>query len=277
MTRISAIYIYPIKSLGGIELNASAITRRGLEHDRRWMLVDEKNEFLTQRAYPQMALLKTAINIDSIIVYHCNKPEDVIKLPLYPAAKETITVRVWDDYCEAQYAAEAINKWFTQKLGIGCKAVYMPDESKRKLDPDYALSAEDITSFSDGYPILLVSEASLEDLNSKLQIAVPMDRFRPNIVITGTNAFAEDTMKHFTINHSNFYGVKLCGRCAVTTTNQQTGERGKEPLKTLASYRTINNKVCFGQNIICESGGKISVGDEIIIIETAAAGKIISL
>ncbi|RYD79675.1 MAG: MOSC domain-containing protein [Sphingobacteriales bacterium] len=267
MITISSLHIYPIKSLGGIELKSATITQRGLEYDRRWMLVDEKNEFLTQRVYPQMTLLKTGVNENSITVYHLQNPGDIIELSLQPAKKETVTVKVWDDYCEAQYADDNINKWFSEKLGIACKAVYMPDDSKRKLDRKYALTDDDITGFADGYPILLISEASLDDLNSKLETPVPMDRFRPNIVITGTEAFAEDSMKHFIINNTNFYGVKLCGRCIITTTNQQTGERSKEPLKTLATYRTINNKVCFGQNVICVDCGKINIGDELTIIQ----------
>lgn len=267
MPSVSALYIYPIKSLGGIALSSSAITKRGLEHDRRWMLVDDNNEFLTQRAYSQMALLKTAIIRDSIIAYHSDDANDIIQLPLHPAPKETVTVKVWDDYCEGQYADDNVNEWFSQKLGISCKAVFMPDDSKRKLDPKYAKSDQDITGFADGYPILVISEASLEDINNRLEEPVPMDRFRPNIVITGTAAFAEDTMRMFRINNSNFYGVKLCGRCIITTTNQQTGERGKEPLKTLTGYRTINNKVCFGQNVICDDNGQINIGDDIQIIE----------
>ena len=273
MIRVAALYIYPIKSLGGIGLSSSNITQRGLQYDRRWMLVDEKNEFLTQRTYPQMALLKTTIEEDSIGIYHSKNPADVLKLSLHPSPGETITVKVWDDYCDAQYASNEANAWFSQKLGIACKAVFMPDSSKRKLDAGYARSDEDITGFADGYPVLVIGQASLDDLNSRLSQPVPMDRFRPNIVIEGAEAYAEDSMKEFTINGTSFYGVKLCGRCIVTTTNQQTGERGKEPLKTLAGYRTINNKVCFGQNVISSSEGKINVGDTIEIIETGVVGK----
>lgn len=268
MIHVAALYIYPIKSLGGIELKSSAITPRGLAHDRRWMLVDEKNEFLTQRVYPQMALLKTAIDQEDILIYHSDDPSDLIKVPLQPTQKETIIVKVWDDYCEAQYADNEVNEWFSKKLGLACKAVFMPDSSKRKLDGVYALSDEDITGFADGYPLLFISQASLNDLNSRLSEPVPMDRFRPNIVLEGTEAYAEDGMKEFTINRTSFYGVKLCGRCIVTTTNQHTGERGKEPLRTLATYRTINNKVCFGQNVISSGSGKIAVGDTIELVTT---------
>lgn len=274
MPSVSALYIYPVKSLGGISLASSKITKRGLEYDRRWMLVDDHKQFLTQRAHPQMALLKTAIDETSILLHHSDDPGDFLRLPLQPVPKETVTVKIWDDYCEGQYAEEEQNEWLSKKLGISCKAVFMPDDSKRKLDPKYAKNDEDITGFADGYPVLLISEASLQDLNNRLDKPVPMDRFRPNIVIAGTAAFAEDTMKIFRIGSSNFYGVKLCGRCIITTTNQQTGERGKEPLKTLAGYRTINNKVCFGQNVICEEGGSISIGEHVEIIEKGTVVKL---
>lgn len=265
MPRISALYIYPIKSLGGIAIGSAMLTKRGLQYDRRWMLVDEKNRFLTQREYPQMALLKTAIESTSITVHHSAAKNDEIKIPLIPSSTTTVLVEVWDDVCAAIVADDSINQWFSRKLGITCKAVYMPDETERPVDKRYAKESSDITSFSDAYPILLVSEASLDDLNRRLESPVPMDRFRPNLVISGTGAYAEDTMKQFRINGLNFYGVKLCGRCVVTTTDQQTGERNKEPLKTMATYRNINGKVCFGQNVICPHYGEVKVGDEIFI------------
>jgi uncharacterized protein YcbX len=143
----------------------------------------------------------------------------------------------------------------------------MPESSKRKVDPLYAITNDDITSFSDACPILLIGQASLDDLNSRLEIPLPMNRFRPNIVFKGGFPYQEDSMKQFKITKMNFYGVELCGRCAITTTNQETAERGKEPLKTLATYRTINNKVCFGQNIISIGNGSISVGDTIELYE----------
>ncbi len=263
MLVVSELYIYPVKSLGGVSLLSSVVTSRGLQYDRRWMLVDENNKFLTQREHPTMALLKTALENDSISICHSQDREDFIKLPLSPAPAPTILVNVWEDTCEAQPAVDEINEWFSRKLTIKCKAVYMPESSERKIDPDYSINENDVTSFSDGYPMLLIGQASLDDLNNRLEIPLPMNRFRPSIVFTGGLPFQEDAMKSFKINDTQFYGVKLCGRCAVTTTNQETAERGKEPLKTLATYRTINNKVCFGQNIIGRAGGEIRVGDKI--------------
>lgn len=265
MIRISGLYIYPIKSLGGIEISSANLTSRGLQNDRRWMLVDYNNKFLTQREYPEMALLKTDIGGGKILVNHSSDAADIIELPLVLTSGNRQTVQVWEDSCSALVADEKINSWFSQKLGIDCKAVFMPDDSLRAVDNKYAAHEDDITSFSDAYPVLLISEASLDDLNQKLETPVPMDRFRPNIVISSTEPFAEDHMKNFWINGLQFFGVKLCGRCVVTTTDQQTATRGKEPLKTLATYRTINGKVCFGQNVICAHSGTISIGDELII------------
>jgi uncharacterized protein YcbX len=265
MLVVSELYIYPVKSLGGISLQSAAVTSRGLQYDRRWMLVDENNTFLTQREHPAMALLKTAIENDSIVIFHSKDKNDKIELPLSPAPAPTIMVNVWEDSCEAQPAAHEVNEWFSRKLSIKCKAVYMPETSERKIDPDYSLNDNDVTSFSDGYPLLLIGQASLDDLNNRLDIPLPMNRFRPSIVFTGGIPFQEDSMKRFRINDLQFNGVKLCGRCVVTTTNQDTAERGKEPLKTLATYRTINNKVCFGQNIIGRGSGSVTVGDKIVL------------
>jgi uncharacterized protein YcbX len=266
MPIISALYIYPVKSLAGIEIDAAEMTPRGLQYDRRWMLVDEKNQFLTQREFATMALLKTAIVGSQVWVHHIAAPHDKIAFPLVPAAGNTESVQVWDDECMAQVADKTVNEWFSKKLGISCKAVYMPEESLRPVDSRYAKNSSDITSFSDAYPILMISEASLQDLNDRLEDPVPMDRFRPNIVISQTEPYAEDAMKHFLINDIDFYGVKLCSRCVVTTTDQQTGERNKEPLKTLATYRNFNGKVCFGQNIICGPSGRIQVNDTVLIV-----------
>ncbi len=265
MLQISNLYIYPIKSLGGIEVQNVELTDRGLALDRRWMLVDEHNQFLTQRSFPQMALLKTAFKENKLIVFEKDNEEDALTLDLEPVNGNNILVDVWDDHCEAQQVSTTADVWFSDKLRRNVKLVYMPDTSRRKVDEKYALH-DDITSFSDGYPVLLIGQASLDDLNYRLDQPVPMNRFRPNIVFTGGLPYQEDEMKHFKINDLDFYGVKPCGRCVMTTINQDTGAAGKEPLKTLSMYRTANNKVNFGQNILHTGFGRINVGDEIRLI-----------
>ena len=267
MLSVSGLFIYPIKSLGGIRVNEAVITDRGLQYDRRFMLVDEENMFLTQREFPVMALLRTAIEGDEIVVHHKNDIAEKIKLPLTPEPNGmNIMVRIWDDYSEAQYVSKEADEWFTDKLDFKCRLVYMPDSTQRKVDAVYALQNE-ITSFSDAYPLLLIGQSSLDDLNSRLEEALPMNRFRPNMVIAGSYSYEEDTMEHFKINGINFFGVKLCARCAITTTNQETGTTAKEPLRTLAKYRATNNKVLFGQNILCGEEGVVYVGDTVEIIK----------
>jgi uncharacterized protein len=260
MLQVSALYIYPIKSLGGIALQQTELTDRGLKHDRRWLLVDDQHVFLTQRKHPAMALLQVALTDGGLSVFPKNEPSNQLVIPFINAPAEAITVTIWDDTCTGWLISKTIDDWFTAQLGTPCHLVYMPDEALRAVDKKYATNNE-ITSFSDGYPILLISQASLDDLNQRLPVPVPMDRFRPNIVITGSAPYAEDELTLFSINNLRFAGVKLCARCVLTTIDQATGEAGKDPLKTLAGYRTRNNKVLFGQNLLHYGTGSIRVGD----------------
>ena len=265
MLQISHLFIHPIKSLGGIEIQNAQLTDRGLEHDRRWMLVDEHNQFLTQRTFPRMALLKTALKENKLIVFENDHIEDSLTLDLTPTLGEKLQVDVWDDNCEAHHISTTADVWFSKKLQRNVKLVYMPDSSRRPVDGKYALQ-NDITNFSDGYPVLIIGQSSLDDLNSRLNETIPMNRFRPNIVFTGGVPYQEDEMKYFKINGLHFYGVKPCGRCVMTTINQETSIAGKEPLRTLSMYRSANNKVNFGQNLLHTGIGRIQVGDEIRLI-----------
>lgn len=269
MPIISELYIYPIKSLGGIQVKEVQLTDRGFEYDRRWMLVDANNRFLTQREHASMALLQTALVRDGIEVYQKSKPEENVLIPFASEQKERITVTVFDDICQAVTINNEINEWFSNYLQIPCKLVYMPNDSLRKVDSRYAKEEKNITAFTDGFPVLMISEASVSDLNDRLLETLPINRFRPNLVIGGVEPFAEDKMEHFSINNISFYGVKLSARCSITTINQQTIEKGKEPLKTLATYRMKNNKIYFGQNVIPATVGKIRIGDNITILKQA--------
>lgn len=269
MITVSQLYIYPVKSLGGIAVAQASLTDRGFEHDRRWMLVDEQNRFLSQRELPAMALLQTTLHPNGIAIKNINNPAASILIPWQPATNNTIAVTVWDDTCEAILVDSTIDDWFSQQLLVKCKLVYMPDASLRKVDTRYALNNE-ITSFSDGYPILLISEASLDDLNQRLQTPVTMQHFRPNLVIKGCLPYEEDEMGEFELNGISFWGVKLCARCVVTTINPITATRGKEPLKTLATYRQQDNKIFFGQNILYNKKGFIHAGDSLTITRRIA-------
>ena len=260
MLQVSGLYVYPIKSLGGIAVDSALVTSRGLQHDRRLMLVDEDNRFLTQRVHPMMAWLQPVLEDGCLLIHHKKNSADSLHIPLQPQGSECVRVTVWDDDCEAILYDEKVNQWFSRALGFSCRLVYMPDSSERKVDKKYALR-EEITSFSDGYPMLLIGQASLDDLNKRLDIPVPMNRFRPSIVFTGGEPFAEDQFQAFTVNTIQFNGVKPCGRCVVTTIDQDDLSISKEPLKTLSSFRLKNNKVLFGQNLLHHGEGIIRVGD----------------
>ena len=262
MLQISGLYIYPIKSLPGISLTQARVTDRGFEHDRRWMLVDENNIFLTQRLLPGMTQLPLSLEKEGIRV--TNKANgDSFLVPFdagVEVAEKRAEVVVWDDTCLAEYVSDEADKWFSKALGINCRLVYMPEDSRRIVDQRYA-PADKITSFSDAYPFLVIGQASLDELNSRMTEPLPINRFRPNIVFKGGKAFEEDIMDLFTINGIDFYGVKLCARCPIPTIDQNTGAKGKEPSKTLAKYRQRDNKVYFGQNLVHRGDGIISLGD----------------
>lgn len=262
MLNVSELYIYPIKSLAGIKISRAEVTDRGFKYDRRWMLIDENNRFLSQREIAVMALLKVEIEDSGLKVTFNNTS---LKVPFLIENKNIINVKIWDDECPAQLVNEQSDKWFTNVLGINCRLVYMPDESLRVTDPRYAPDGS-VTSFADAYPFLLISQASLDDLNSRLDVALPIDRFRPNIVISGGLPYQEDLMNELNISGIIFLGAKLCARCNIPTIDQQTAKAGKEPSKTMARYRLKNNKIYFGQNLIHSGSGFIAVGDEVSVL-----------
>lgn len=270
MLSVSQLFIYPVKSLAGIALNSANVTDRGLQYDRRFMLIDENNCFLTQRKFPEMALLRTVIENSSLLVFHKNFTEEKLILPLVPEMDSTtLLVKIWDDDCEAQLISDEADNWLSERLKFSCRLVYMPELTKRKVDAKYALD-NDITSFADGYPVMIIGQESLDNLNRRLTEKIPMNRFRPSIVFTGGKAFEEDTFEHFRIKEVNFYGVKLSARCVIATTNQDTAVTGKEPLKTLSGYRMKNNKIYFGQNLLVKGIGRISTGDQIEIVKQSS-------
>lgn len=263
MLKVSQLFIYPIKSLGGIPVNSAEVTSRGFKYDRRWMLVDEQNRFITQREHTQMALIKVQIEDDGLLVsHHLNGS---VKIPFRYQEQTKHNVVIWDDTCTGVYVGVEFDEWFTRVLGLKCRLVFMPDDAEREVDQRYALPGM-ITSFADAYPFLLIGQASLDELNSRLHEALPMNRFRPNIVFIGGGAFEEDQMNQMDIAGISFYGAKLCARCIMTTIDQQTGIKAKEPLKTLAKYRFKNNKILFGQNLIHKGTGTVTVGDDITVL-----------
>lgn len=260
--QLQDIYTYPIKSLGGIRLDKAKVEEKGLKYDRRWMLVDRDGRFLTQRKYPEMALLQTKITDGGISVFDKENPSRQILVPYDSGSARYRMVTIWEDRVEAQIVNSGISLWFSEVLKIECELVFMPPSTRRKLQPEYAVNGESV-SFADGMPYLLIGQSSLDDLNSRLSNPVPMNRFRPNLVFSGGSPFQEDEWDTVTIGDARFKITKPCARCVVTTVDQQTGEKGREPLTTLSTYRNRDGKVMFGQNMLLLRGTDISVGDTI--------------
>ena len=263
---LSEIFIHPVKSMGGISVDSAVVTERGLQNDRRWLLVDENNVFITQRILPEMALISTSINNGFVQLKHKTKNIEPVSFPQEINEGENINVQIWKDNCIVLHYKAALDNWLSDIFKIKCKLVYMPGTTKRRIDKSYAFNNE-LVSFADGFPFLIIGQPSLDDLNYKLNKSIPIVRFRPNFVFTGGKAFEEDNFKKIKIGDIIFDIVKPCARCVITTTDQETTKRNKEPLLTLSSYRMVNNKVMFGQNLIHHNIGKVSVGDEIIILE----------
>jgi uncharacterized protein YcbX len=264
---LSQLFIYPVKSLGGISLASAKVEPRGLEHDRRWLLVNTDNQFLTQRQYPQMACLKVNLTENGLSFFHQNMPDETLEIGFKQFEEQAVKVRIWKDTCKANPVGEQADKWFSEQLGFDCRLMRMADEEQRLVDTDYAFKNETV-SFADAFPFLIIGQCSLDDLNSKLAHPVEMRRFRPNFVFEGGLPYAEDNWKHFSIGNLHFKGVKPCARCILTTVNPQTGEiDSKEPLKTLTTYRKQGNKILFGQNLLSIDRGEVKVGDKIEVIE----------
>jgi uncharacterized protein YcbX len=260
---LTHIYIYPIKSLGGNSLQKAKVEERGLQYDRRWMLVDKNGMFLTQREYPQMALLQVNIKDDMLEVSHKIKKISNLQLPISNnRSTDDIVVNIWNDVVIAKDVNKDSNLWFSEALGIDCQLVMMDENSDRLTNRKYTPDPKQV-SFADAYPFLIIGQESLNELNRRLKEPLPMNRFRPNFVFSGGEPFIEDTWKDFMIGNLKFRAVKLCARCVVTTVNQDTAEKAKEPLETLAKFRKVGNNVNFGQNVIAYNDGVVKVGDKI--------------
>ena len=260
---ISEIYCYPIKSLGGFRLGKAKVLAKGLEYDRRWMLTDADGHFLTQRNLPKLALFKiSSHNFPQSFEVHYM--EHQISIPIEPLGSR-FDARVWNDTVAVQEVSPECNAFFTHHLGISCRLAFFHETASRLIDADYALDASNQTSLSDGYPILLLGQSSLTDLNSRLKQPVGVDRFRPNIVFTGMHPYAEDDFREFSIGGVHLTAVKPCARCIMTTIDQQTAHKGAEPLATLSTYRKHNNRILFGMNVIPKTEGYIAEGDKIVL------------
>ncbi len=260
---LSEIWVYPIKSLPGIRVSKATVLGKGLEGDRRLMLIDENNQFMTLRTFPQMALFDVSM-VGNVIQVQSKINDRLNPLVIGGdwTSTETLKTTVWNDEVEVLEARHEFSRWFSDALNTACKLVFFPEKNTRRVDPDYV--KEDFhVSLADGYPYLIIGKSSLHDLNDRVGQDLSMKRFRPNFVFDGGSPYGEDEWRDFQIGPVRFRGVKPCGRCTIPTVDPTTGIKGNEPLRTLATYRSKNGKIYFGQNAIALNNGEIKEGDEI--------------
>ncbi|MFJ6893416.1 MOSC domain-containing protein [Streptomyces hokutonensis] len=268
---LRSIHVHPVKALRGFSPREAQVEPWGLAGDRRWALIDDGGKVVTQREHPRLALAAAELLPGGGV--RLSAPGlDPLTVPV-PEPVATVPMEIFGTKVDAVPAPDAAHVWCGAYLGFGVRLVHMDDPAERRpVDPEYGLPGETV-GFADGYPLLLTSEASLDALNSLIaqgdypaEGPLPMNRFRPNAVVAGTAAWAEDDWSRVAIGEVAFRVAKMCGRCVVTTTDQATAERGKEPLRTLARHRRIGGRLIFGQNLVPLSTGTIRVGDRVRIL-----------
>jgi MOSC domain-containing protein len=265
MAKIQALNVYPVKSCRGIALDSAAVTPTGFAHDREWLIVDANHRFLTQREEPRLALIVPMLSSNTLELSAPNRTTLVVALE---AEGESIEVVIWRDRCAAFDVGNEAAQWLSDYLGRPVRLVRFDRRRKRPSSSDWTAGVEALNQFSDGFPWLVISQASLDDLNTRLPEPLPMNRFRPNIVIEDVPPYAEDRIYEIGIGNVRLRLVKPCTRCAITTTDQRTGERTSEqPLRTLKQYRFDKQLkgVLFGQNaiLIAGAGETVRAGQEI--------------
>lgn len=268
MPILSEIHVYPVKSLAGIQVERWPVDDKGLRYDRKWMLIDKDRQFLSQRRLPKMALIKTRIEGEWLVLSAPGCAD--MRLPLNSQDGKELAVEIWDDQCLARKVDDQIDLWLSDFLQYDCRLVYHPDEAMRQVDQNYAF-ANDQTAFSDGFPFLIVSQSSLDSLNQNLPQALEMQRFRPNLVISGCEAYAEDYWRRIAIDNIEFRLPKPCSRCQVPNIDPASAIVGKQPLAILNELRKANHKVYFGQNALHNHPGQLTVGASVILLETGLA------
>ncbi|MEU9236363.1 MOSC domain-containing protein [Streptomyces subrutilus] len=269
---VQALHVHPVKSVAGTAPDEVAVEPWGLSGDRRWALVDAWGTVITQRQQPRLALAAARPAVGGAIALSApGMPELLVEVP-GPGPLEPVLL--FGKKVETAVAASTAADWFSAYLGVPVRLVHLDDPAvRRPVDPEYALPGETV-SLADGYPLLLTTLASLDALNALIargahpaEGPLPMNRFRPNVVVAGAEAWAEDGWRRIAIGDAVFRGVRECGRCIVTTTDQRTAERGKEPLKTLAAHRRIGKSLAFGRHLVPVRRGTVRVGDEVRVLE----------
>jgi uncharacterized protein YcbX len=266
--RVFALYIYPLKGARGIALDRSDVLATGLRHDRRFMGLDAHGTFLTQREHPRLALLETAIEDDHLVL-RIHGTTDRARISLRAedhAHRPRRHALVWKDEVHAIDVGGEGAELLSDHLREACSLLFMPPDTIRPVDPAYAREGDRV-GFADAFPVLIASLASLADLNARLESSVGIDRFRANVVITGNEPWAEEAATRIQIGAVSFRTPKKCARCVVVTTDQHTGDVGKEPLRTLATFRREGNKVNFAMNAIpdLDESASIAIGDAVVL------------
>jgi len=260
---LTALYRYPVKSLAGQSVESLTVGPRGPDLDRHWMLVDLQGRFVTQRQQPRMALIHTSFSDAGGLSL---KAPGMPGLVVGEAVGKRIPVSVWRDSLAAIQVGADVDQWLSDYLGVSCQLVELLPDVRRPVDPANAAGADQI-GFADGFPFLLISQASLDQLNGRLAEALPMRRFRPNLVVAGCPPHAEDEWRRIRIGELSFRVAKPCSRCGIPTIDLETAERSREPLETLLTYRRRDKNVYFGQYLIHDSEGHLAVGMPVEILE----------
>jgi uncharacterized protein YcbX len=260
---LSRLFVYPVKSAAGIELQSAQLDAFGIVHDRRFMMVDSAGRFMTQREHPRMALIHTALEDHCLVL--SSAAAAPLRVPLSPTGAPR-SVQVWKDEVRAIQVGGGASEWLSDALGTTCGLVHMPDSTLRQVDLSYAAPGERV-AFADAFPLLLLTTGSIDELNRRLDKPVTVRRFRPNLLVSSPDPHAEDTWLRIRIDSVELRIAKPCARCAVTTVDPDTGIAGKEPLRTLATYRSRAGKAYFGQNVIHAGTGTLRVGASVEVLE----------
>lgn len=260
---LSGLFVYPVKSCAGVALTAATLDRFGLAGDRRWLLVDAGNRFLSQRSLPAMGRVSVAIHGDGLTLSYRDH-ELWVQTPAADAERRRVDV--WGDEVEALDAGDMAATWCSSMLGRPCRLVYMGDDAQRLVDTDYAAHGETV-SFADGFPLLLTTEASLASINAALDAPVSMRRFRPNLVIRGNEPFAEDGWGRLQIGERRFTVAKPCARCAIPALDPDTGAVHPALNRVLAATRRSDGVVLFGQNLLHADTGGLRLGDAVRVLD----------
>ncbi|HEY9733745.1 MAG TPA: MOSC N-terminal beta barrel domain-containing protein [Drouetiella sp.] len=264
---VTELNFYPIKSCRGTTLDSAEVALRGIARDREWLVVEAStNNFITQREIAEMCLIDPQVSADGKSLVLSAPGMETLAVPVTSDHGQR-RVTVWSKACKADDQGDSAAQWLSKYLDVDCRLVRMADTHKRQVDQRYAKRKTDQVGFADDFPLLLISEESLQDLNNRLPEPIPMNRFRPNIVVKGCGAFEEDKWNTIKIGELLFDVVKPCARCVITTIDQSNGNKAAEPLKTMNSFRNKNNRLLFGQNIVHHAPGKISLGDPVEVLD----------